>query len=373
MRLLFIFLFSFSCLYAEILQQFEGGSLEKTEGQLVLHVKGTAYERGLQHGKLLKQLIQQNISTFLEGDRPQEQKDRALEFKRALPTLLKHIPQNILEEMKGVAEGSEIPYEKILALNLFPEMFHCSAITAHHQATKNGDLYHVRVLDYAIGKGLQNTAVIMCVEPKEGYAFLNVSYAGFIGSVTGMNAQKIAVGEIGGKGYGSWNGVPMAFLMRMILEKASSLEEAREILKNTPRTCEYFYIVSDGKDNASFGAYATADKIQFLEAGTQNTFLISYKDGSKKESLQKQPKDCLVLTGLSDPERFPVLVERLEKSLGNIDEKVLMQVIQGPAGKTSNLHTAIFLPSKLEVWVAHAGPNGEPAYTQPYVKFSVRH
>jgi len=30
----------------------------------------------------------------------------------------------ILAEMKGLAEGSQIPYDKILLLNLFPEMFH---------------------------------------------------------------------------------------------------------------------------------------------------------------------------------------------------------------------------------------------------------
>ena len=50
--------------------------------------------------------------------------------------------------------------------------------------------------------------------------FVIVTYAGFVGSVTGMNAEKVSIGEMGGKGMGHWDGVPMAFLMRMVLEEA---------------------------------------------------------------------------------------------------------------------------------------------------------
>ena len=41
-----------------------------------------------------------------------------------------------------------------------------------------------------------------------------VTYAGFIGSVTGMNAERVSIGEMGGRGMGHWDGTPMALLVR---------------------------------------------------------------------------------------------------------------------------------------------------------------
>ncbi len=388
MRLIgfFVLLLSFSLIHAE------EGYLVKSKGQRVLHLKGTPREMGLQHGKLLKDLIQQNVSAFLEGPRSALLSKRGIHFKEQLPNLIKHIPQNLWEEMEGVAEGAEIAFEKILLLNLFPEMFHCSAIVAYGNATHERELYHVRVLDYKIGKGLSNSAVLMIVEPNDGHPFMNVGYAGFIGSVTGMNAQKIAIGEIGGQGYGSWDGIPMAFLIRMILEKASTLEEAKEMLTKAPRTCEYFYILSDGKDNSSVGIYATAQEIKFIKPGTYFSHIevdkdnftttqmlrrfphqtvLYNSDGSLATLSQTQPENCLLLTGLTSPERYPVLAERLLKNFGSIDEKVLQLIIQDEGGKLSNLHNAIFLPAKLKLWVAHATPDGQPAYAQPYTEFSL--
>src|SRR5262249_44423065 len=144
-------------------------------------------------------------------------------------SIIKFIPQDFHEELRGLADGAQIPYEKILLLNLFPEMFHCMGFTVQGKATKKGELYHVRVLDYAMGQGLQKTVVILIVQPEGKNSFLNVSYAGFIGSVTGMNEQHIALGEIGGKGYGDYEGLPMAFLLRKILEQANNLDDVKEL------------------------------------------------------------------------------------------------------------------------------------------------
>ena len=63
------------------------------------------------------------------------------------------------------------------------------------------------------------------------------------------------------------------FLFRDILERASSVEQAKQILIDTPRTCEYYYVISDGKDKASIGVYATASQIHFIEPGTAYALL----------------------------------------------------------------------------------------------------
>ena len=46
-----------------------------------------------------------------------------------------------------------------------------------------------------------------------------------------------------------------------------------------------------------------------------------------------------------------------------------MEMVKRPVSMKSNLHVAIFHPATLEVWVAVAGPKGEPACNQTYYKF----
>jgi hypothetical protein len=339
---------------------------------------------GLQHGTLLKDLIQENIRKYLKTPSEnllQHGLGRMEEFIPAIPRITSHIPQKYLEEMKGMAQGADVPFPDILLLNLFPEMFHCCVITASHEASYDGTLYHARVLDYSAGKDLQSSAVLIVAKPNKGVAFMNVTYAGFIGSVTGMSEAKIAIGEIGGQGYGHWDGMPMSFLLRSILEEAKTLEEAKDILTRTPRTCEYYYVVSDGKTQQAFSCYATNSQIKFISPSENYSISPPSQEGldlvvekgpstNPNAAFFKQPKDTLLLTGLSSPERYPVLLERIELKWGKVDEKVLMDAMQRPVSKESNLHNAIFHPASLTFWVSHAGVNGEPACNQPYVKFT---
>lgn len=397
-------LFYNGCLLSESPTHFhlEASNLEIIDSQSVLHLKGSAYELGYQHGRFLKNQIAANIKQFIDDylmmnqDHPQIKS-----FLSILPNILMHIPYDYQQELKGLADGSNIPYEKILLLNLLPEMFHCTGLTVTGNATKQKELYHVRVLDYSIGKNLQNTAILMVVEPEGKIPFINVSYAGFIGCITGMNFQKIALGEIGGKGYGQWNGMPMAFLLRHILEQATRLEDVKAILTSNPRTCEYYYVFSDGKNNHSIGVYATEQQVQYIEPGMSYALFdtaldspyekdklvknhlemdvsdyqtILYKDDCKEQMwglIHHQPNDCLAIIGFSQPSRYPVLINRLMQHYGQIDVTNLQEIIKTPVARPSNLHNAIFAPSTLEVWIAHAGPNGEPACDQKYHHFDM--
>ncbi|GAB4187721.1 MAG: hypothetical protein Tsb0015_06750 [Simkaniaceae bacterium] len=393
--------------FAQIISTCGGGFLEKQNDQLILHVEGTPYEMGYQHGALLKENILWNIQLFLErknpaaGDDPEIRK-RVKNFHESLPQVISYIPQSYMEEIQGLADGSGAAFQQVLMLNLFPEMFHCLGLAVNNDLTMDGTLYHVRALDYAVGDGLQQTNVLIIAKPKEEHAFVNVAYAGFIGSVTGMNEKKISVGEIGGKGYGSWDGLPMPFLLREVLQKASGLSQAREIMQNTPRTCEYFYVIGDGNDNSSFGAYATNAQITFIESGTSYGLIIP-KDIAVKYSkdnkmvftdyrllqntemqtciydaksseplgiLFNQPDHLIGITGFSGPERYPILMQRIEEVKGFINPESLQEIIKAPVGRESNLHNAIFHPSSLDFWISHASLNKDPAYSQPYQKFN---
>ena len=402
--LFFLAVFFFSFLHSdELIYRIGKGTLEESSQGMILRLEGRPYERGVQHGTLLKEKIQENLAGFIDSP-DLAQSPRVEAFHAHLSTLLNFIPPHYLEEMRGVAYGADVPFEKILMLNLFPEMFHCIGITAQNEATFDGALYHVRVLDYGVAKNLQGSAILMVVKPEEKHAFVSVGYAGFIGSVTGMNEKKIAMGEIGGDGYGHWNGVPMAFLIREILENAGSLEEAKTLLNEMPRTCEYYYVISDGNQEKAVGVYATASQLHFIESGTSYAlmaphdlpknygkngvddkfFMKSFSpthsefqsrfhddEGTLIALFNRQPENCVVLRGFGYAERYPIVAERIRDLYGKIDAETLQDIIKYPATNETNLHNAIFRPSTLDLWVSHAGGDGAPASEQPYAAFNL--
>src|SRR5436309_14512459 len=196
------------------------GFLEEVDGYRVLHVKGTPYEMGYQQGALLKDDIRENVRYLFEV-KARELKAEVAGIKLIDPkkvilgisnTQRKYTPARYYEEMQGVADGAGMKAEDVIIANFIPEMFHCSGFALSGSATKDGTLYHGRILDYGCDWRLQDHAVLTIAEPAGKIPFVNVTYAGFIGSVTGMNARQVSIGEMGGRGLGHWEGGPMAVL-----------------------------------------------------------------------------------------------------------------------------------------------------------------
>ena len=181
----------------------------------------------------------------------------------------KYVPERFFEEMKGVADGAGMDVQDVIVANFIPEMFHCSGFALSGSATKDGTLYHGRILDYGCDWRLQEHAVLTVAEPEGKIPFVNVTYAGFVGSVTGMNAEKVSIGEMGGKGLGHWDGVPMAFLVRMVLEEAKTWTRRSPIFRDHPRTCEYYYVIADGKTGKGVGMEASWDVFSVIADGRE--------------------------------------------------------------------------------------------------------
>ena len=53
------------------------------------------------------------------------------------------------------------------------------------------------------------------------------------------------------------------------MERAATVEEALAILRETPRTCEYYYVVSDKSGNLR-ALHCTAKEILVLKPGQQH-------------------------------------------------------------------------------------------------------
>jgi len=335
------------------------GLLCQVDGKRVLIVDGTPEQMGTAQGTLLKEQtrkLTERVLYFvggldtLHGDYWFLDRMDSI-AKRTSP----HIPERFLREIDALSVAADMSQRDGRLANLFPERFHCSGVAVCGKASKDGKVYHARVLDYMRDINLQGAAAVQVYRPTGRHAWLSVGYAGFCGTVTAMNERGLAVGEMGGRGEGDWDGCPMSLLLRDIMERAGTVEEALDILKQTPRTCEYYYVFSD-KQRHLAGVQATAKELVILKPGEQNP------------RLPFVPADTVLMSGDT---RAKTLSERLQQEFGQIDVSKMIELIKRPVAMNSNLHNAIFVPEDLDVYFADAGRT-TPACDERYARCNLR-
>lgn len=340
-------------------RQVAHGELRWIEGQRVAILAGTPEQIGTAHGQLLKsesmRCIESVLYSFATVHVIRTGNWFRHDIEAAYARLAPHIPERHKRETRALAAALELPAETLEVLNVFPEMFHCSGFAVFDSATVDGKLYHGRVLDYMTTIGLQDAATTFIVKPEGHHAFANVGYAAFVGSVSGMNSEAISLGEMGGRGEGHWDGVPMATLMRRALEECSTLDEVMQLWSSSPRTCEYYYVFADGKTNRAVGCAAYPESIEFI------------KSGEGHERLGAGIADAVVLSAGS---RLEKLRERVTQKHGKIDADVAMWLMSRPVAMQSNLHNVLFVPADGILYVANAS-HTKPAAEMPYVRLDL--
>ncbi len=335
------------------------GLLCEHAGKSLVLLAGSPAEMGAAHGRLLKAGVCSvaHGTMYLVGagytaTRNDWFFDRMEEIiRRTQP----HTPERFLQECDAMSQAAGLSVRDGRTANFFPELFHCSGVAVRNRATADGMLLHARVLDYMRDIHLQKYAVVQVWMPTGFNAWMSLGYAGFIGTVTCMNEKGLAIGEMGGGGEGKWDGMPMNFLLRDIMERASTVREAVAIMQKTPRTCEYYYVISD-RTRDMVGICATPEAIEVLEPGAQHP------------KLPTVPPETVMM---SAGRRAEKLSERLVERHGKIDVPALMEIIKRPVAMNSNLHDAIFRPETLDLWCADAGLK-TVACDEPYVRVNLK-
>jgi hypothetical protein len=329
------------------------GRLEMIDGTRVLVLKGTPEDMGRQHGTLMKKETRSLVDHILYGVGVGSSFEQGRwffgEIESAQKRLRPFMDARYFREMDALADAAGMPREEVRLANFFPELFHCSGFALFGKATVGGKLYHGRILDYIRGLGLELSATVIVFQTEQGNAWVNVGYAGFVGSVTAMNEKHVAIGEMGGKGQGQWDGKPMAQLVREVMEKANTLDEAVEIMCKGPRTCEYYYVISDAKSKRAVGIAATPEKCETIWPGESHPLL------------PHPVKDTVLL---SAGDRYEELARRVKDGFGKFDAQGARDLMKRPVCMTSNIHCALFEPETLDFWVANADSQSPAAHTR---------
>lgn len=258
------------------------GSLAEYDGLRVLHVRGTPMEMGIQHGLLLGEVADE-LRSYVD---PSMQSYKGMEsllwaFRnfyldtKLLPTFTRNMPQRYLDEMRGfvygISGGEDTDFKPVLIGNVFQELalMMCTSVAAWGPATSDGGLYHARNLDNDLPMALTQSALVMIVEPAGRLPFITLSYPANFGIMHAMNSKGISVSmNYSFTPDASVDGMPFVFLLREIVERAETLEQALEIVKGTPKTIGLNILIGDANIPRAVVVEVSANRYAVRETGT---------------------------------------------------------------------------------------------------------
>lgn len=324
--------------------QYEGGVRINKNGEMpIVVLKGSPEEMGQQHGVLLKKEVLRMRALLWKCEIYLKFKEK-MNFQAKIQDIytrcMASIPERYMTELDAMSNASGISIKDGQNIGFFPELFHCSGIAAHGKATSNGEVVHVRVLDYLRDIGLQDMGAIQVFIPDGFNAWISIGFAGLNGTVTAMNEHGLAIGEIGGRGEGNWDGLTMSYLMRQVMEECRNVEEAVAFFNQAPHTCEFYYVLSDPSGNM----------VSIYTQANQKPLILHPNE--KHEIIREAFEDIAWYTR---PSRQEALCKRLHEYYGRINADTMKEIILPPVAMDSNLQDAIFLPNSLEVQYVYAG------------------
>lgn len=345
----------------------------------VLTLKGSPYEMGYQHGALLREEVQDNLGYLYAKAVDKFHGEEILEevYERMRP----YIPEDYVQEMAGLAHGSRLPLKVIHGVHALPELGEwggkkqvkqvldkflsgeyatsCSNLCASGAATPDNNFFSVRILDWGLHKvsKLHKYPLLAVAYPDGKIPFVNIGWVGFLGAVSGMNAEGITLGEMGygDSGNETLFGKTMPFMLRDVLSGAHNLADVRRIIQESPPTCSYVFLMSDGKTREAEMYVRDPARFLVFKAG------VDIKD--KKEYL---PAIEETLYGGHFNEK---MTELLKANHGKLTPELLMTDIIPKIAMKSNFQNVIYEPAKLRFWVSNAASASRWAASEPYTLF----
>lgn len=215
----------------------------------------SSFARGLALGKMIKDVCIHNLSFF---EQKLTERGLTLEYGLRLAienerVIAKHFPK-LLEEIQGLAEGSQLPYNSILLETAFPfadNASKCTIISAYSTATTDKIPIVGRNYDFLLDFKKCNQLRIVKSKDKR-FSFLGGTIT-ILGVEEGLNNAGLFVGDAGWepKELPSSRGLSSRQIMQLVLENCISVDTAIDFIHQTPKfannagTC---YLLADKKE-----------------------------------------------------------------------------------------------------------------------------
>jgi len=202
----------------------------------LIEISGPPRERGRQYGQKAAGRIKKGTTHYFA-----QLKELSLDAKGVAALVRDYLPvieafePSYIEEMRGIAEGADVPFEDVVLLNARTEIIKlanpairarlktpedpdgCTGVVVLPQATTDGRLIHAQNWDWK--RECAETAVVLKVRRDDGPDLMTFTEAGALGRC-GFNAVGIAITANYLESDRDYRqvGVPLALIRRKVLE-----------------------------------------------------------------------------------------------------------------------------------------------------------
>lgn len=391
---------------------FGGGWAEVLGENTILHLSGTPYEMGYQHGKLLRDEILSGVYPIFSDpishnsdfyNKPKWMRKLMLKFLeiKIYKKIEKNTPGEYLEELKGIADGAGTDYRSVFIANFLSDLTMamvpsvidkkasdmgisaaCSSFAASGPATAGGKLIFGRNTDYS-GQGRWGpNQVIFFYEPKDGYRYVKVSTAGLIKCNSAMNEMGIVLGGhfMGFEGSAP-DGLSFTIFENEIMRKAQNIDDAFDILKGNSRGGSFGFLIADGKTKEAVVVESNPELLGIREMGKNMIALTNFATTPELESFDLMMRYDIAMRNLLG--RYTRLIDLIEDNYGKITPAlaaelmsdhwdVILDIERGTGISVcsdNNVTSVVFVPEDGFFWVA---TGKEPACAGEYIGFDLK-
>jgi hypothetical protein len=198
-------------------------------------------------------------------------------------------------------------YDIALPLEHSP-LIGCTSFAIAPEATADGHVIVARVFDFEAGEAVDRDKAVFLVREDGAIPFASVAWPGFLGVVTGMNAEGVVIAVHGARARESATaGVPVAFSLREALEHGRSTDEAVQILRSQRVLVSHIVFVADAR-----GDFAVVERAPGVEAYVYRSSASVGVTNHFEGPLAADPKNVQVRASTTSVARRARLDELLE-------------------------------------------------------------
>ena len=264
----------------------------------ILHLTGTPFEQGVQHGQALQERIGHNLGVYFArfAQEAGVAKPEALRRASLYAEAIAGQNPDYYAGMRGVAEGSGFPLAEIAALQVRYEILYyqwghnateeevdgCTAFAVLPEASANGHLLVGQNWDWIP----QVLGAVVHTSDADGTEVLAFTEAGIVGGKIGFNSHGVALAINGMMSTADdWSTLAKPFHVRCYeILRSPDFDRAVAVVTNEDRACSTNFLITQ-----------TPDKVVDIEAAPQSLRLLECEGG------------CLVHTNnFTDPEDIGV-------------------------------------------------------------------
>lgn len=342
-------------------------------------MEGTPGEMGRAHGEMHREAIHDFYGRRLENAMVQAldwggrrvTEDQALAVASACLEPTRDFHPEGYEELVGIAEGADLPLEKIMLLNGLTDLRDvlswdgdleslggCSAFIAQRDVTADGQTICGQTWDLAT----DNMPFVIGVhrKPKEGPETWCLTTAGCL-SLIGMNSLGLAVGTTNLRCTDARIGVVYLSIIHRLLTTCTTVKEAVGVVGEAPRAGAHYYMLADAAGRSA-GVECTATRFHARPV-TRGVFVhCNHCLDPQNVLLEGREPSPSTLT------RTARLRTLLEAKGGSIDPKVARKCLSDTTGGDqaicrndtlgiSSNGAVIMVPQRGEIQACHGLPN----------------